>query len=30
MPLTIPDEQLDEGLDMLGAALAEVAAPVPL
>ena len=26
MPLTIPDEQLDEGLDMLGAALAEVAA----
>ena len=30
MPLTIPDEQLDEGLDMLGAALAEVAARVPL
>ena len=30
MPLTIPDEQLDEGLDMLGAALAEVAAPVSL
>src|SRR6202171_167102 len=25
MPLTIPDEQLDEGLDILGAALAEVA-----
>ena len=30
MPLTIPDEQLDEGLDMLGSALAEVAAAVPL
>jgi len=30
MPLTIPDEQLDEGLDMLGAALAEVTATVPL
>jgi 4-aminobutyrate aminotransferase/(S)-3-amino-2-methylpropionate transaminase len=30
MPLTIPDEQLDEGLDMLGAALAEIAAAVPL
>jgi 4-aminobutyrate aminotransferase / (S)-3-amino-2-methylpropionate transaminase / 5-aminovalerate transaminase len=30
MPLTIPDEQLDEGLDMLGSALAEVAAVVPL
>jgi 4-aminobutyrate aminotransferase / (S)-3-amino-2-methylpropionate transaminase / 5-aminovalerate transaminase len=30
MPLTIPDEQLDEGLDMLGSALAEVAATVPL
>jgi 4-aminobutyrate aminotransferase/(S)-3-amino-2-methylpropionate transaminase len=29
MPLTIPDEQLDEGLDMLGSALAEVAAAVP-
>ncbi len=26
MPLTIPDEQLEEGLDMLGAALTEVAA----
>jgi 4-aminobutyrate aminotransferase / (S)-3-amino-2-methylpropionate transaminase / 5-aminovalerate transaminase len=25
MPLTIPDDQLDEGLDILGAALAEVA-----
>ena len=25
MPLTIPDEQLDEGLDILGAALAGVA-----
>jgi 4-aminobutyrate aminotransferase/(S)-3-amino-2-methylpropionate transaminase len=25
MPLTIPDEQLDEGLDILGSALAEVA-----
>jgi 4-aminobutyrate aminotransferase/(S)-3-amino-2-methylpropionate transaminase len=25
MPLTIPDEQLDEGLDVLGSALAEVA-----
>jgi 4-aminobutyrate aminotransferase/(S)-3-amino-2-methylpropionate transaminase len=25
MPLTIPDEQLHEGLDMLGSALAEVA-----
>ncbi len=30
MPLTIPDEQLDEGLDMMGAALAEVATAVPL
>ena len=30
MPLTIPDEQLDEGLDILGEALAEVAAVVPL
>ena len=30
MPLTIPDEQLDEGLDLLGSALAEVAAAVPL
>jgi 4-aminobutyrate aminotransferase/(S)-3-amino-2-methylpropionate transaminase len=30
MPLTIPDEQLDEGLDMLGSALAEIAAAVPL
>jgi len=30
MPLSIPDEQLDEGLDMLGSALAEVAAAVPL
>jgi 4-aminobutyrate aminotransferase/(S)-3-amino-2-methylpropionate transaminase len=26
MPLTIPDEQLDEGLDIIGSALAEVAA----
>ena len=26
MPLTIPDEQLEEGLDILGAALGEVAA----
>jgi 4-aminobutyrate aminotransferase / (S)-3-amino-2-methylpropionate transaminase / 5-aminovalerate transaminase len=26
MPLTIPDEQLEEGLDILGAAVAEVAA----
>ena len=26
MPLTIPDDQLTEGLDMLGAALGEVAA----
>jgi 4-aminobutyrate aminotransferase / (S)-3-amino-2-methylpropionate transaminase / 5-aminovalerate transaminase len=25
MPLTIPDEHLDEGLDMLGSALGEVA-----
>lgn len=30
MPLTIPDEQLDEGLDSLGSALAEVASTVPL
>jgi 4-aminobutyrate aminotransferase / (S)-3-amino-2-methylpropionate transaminase / 5-aminovalerate transaminase len=30
MPLTIPDEQLDEGLEMLGSALAGVAAAVPL
>ena len=30
MPLTIPDEQLHEGLDILGSALAEVAAAVPL
>jgi len=30
MPLTIPDEQLNEGLDILGEALAEVAAAVPL
>ncbi|HET7467370.1 MAG TPA: 4-aminobutyrate--2-oxoglutarate transaminase [Candidatus Dormibacteraeota bacterium] len=30
MPLTIPDEQLDEGLDIMGAALAEVATAVPL
>ncbi|HEV2218459.1 MAG TPA: 4-aminobutyrate--2-oxoglutarate transaminase [Candidatus Dormibacteraeota bacterium] len=30
MPLTIPDEHLDEGLDILGAALAEVATAVPL
>ena len=30
MPLTIPDEQLDEGLDILGEALAEVAAAVSL
>jgi len=30
MPLTIPDEQLDEGLDILGEALAEVSAAVPL
>ena len=29
MPLSIPDEQLDEGLDILGASLAEVAAAVP-
>jgi 4-aminobutyrate aminotransferase/(S)-3-amino-2-methylpropionate transaminase len=29
MPLNIPDEQLDEGLDILGASLAEVAAAVP-
>ena len=29
MPLTIPDEQLHEGLDMLGSALADVAAAVP-
>ena len=29
MPLTIPDEQLDEGLDMIGSALAEIAAAVP-
>ena len=29
MPLTIPDDQLHEGLDILGAALAEVASPVP-
>jgi len=28
MPLTIPDEQLDEGLDILGAALADVAGAV--
>jgi 4-aminobutyrate aminotransferase-like enzyme len=26
MPLTIPDEQLEEGLDIIGSALAEVAA----
>jgi 4-aminobutyrate aminotransferase-like enzyme len=26
MPLTIPDEHLEEGLDILGAALGEVAA----
>ena len=26
MPLTIPDEQLDEGLDILGSALGEIAA----
>ncbi len=30
MPLTIPDGQLDEGLDILGSSLAEVAAAVPL
>jgi len=30
MPLTIPDDQLDEGLDLLGSALAEIAAAVPL
>src|SRR5712692_7384796 len=30
MPLTIPDEQLDEGLDILGSSLAEVTAAVPL
>jgi len=30
MPLTIPDGQLDEGLDLLGSALAEIAATVPL
>jgi len=29
MPLTIPDEQLHEGLDMLGSALADLAAAVP-
>jgi 4-aminobutyrate aminotransferase-like enzyme len=26
MPLTIPDDQLDEGLDIIGSALADVAA----
>ena len=30
MPLTIPDEHLDEGLNILGEALAEVATAVPL
>jgi 4-aminobutyrate aminotransferase/(S)-3-amino-2-methylpropionate transaminase len=30
MPLTIPDDQLDEGLDILGSALSEVATAVPL
>ena len=30
MPLTIPDGQLDEGLDLLGSALVEIAATVPL
>jgi 4-aminobutyrate aminotransferase/(S)-3-amino-2-methylpropionate transaminase len=30
MPLTIPDDQLTEGLDILGTALAGVAAAVPL
>jgi 4-aminobutyrate aminotransferase/(S)-3-amino-2-methylpropionate transaminase len=29
MPLTIPDEQLEEGLDIIGSALAEVAAAAP-
>jgi len=29
MPLTIPDDQLDEGLDIVGSALAEVAAGSP-
>jgi 4-aminobutyrate aminotransferase / (S)-3-amino-2-methylpropionate transaminase / 5-aminovalerate transaminase len=29
MPLTIPDDQLDEGLDIIGSALAEVAAGSP-
>jgi 4-aminobutyrate aminotransferase-like enzyme len=29
MPLMIPDEQLDEGLDIIGSALAEVAAGSP-
>jgi 4-aminobutyrate aminotransferase/(S)-3-amino-2-methylpropionate transaminase len=29
MPLTIPDDQLDEGLDIIGSALAEVAAGYP-
>jgi 4-aminobutyrate aminotransferase/(S)-3-amino-2-methylpropionate transaminase len=29
MPLTIPDEQLEEGLDIIGSALAEVAAASP-
>ena len=29
MPLNIPDEQLDEGLDIIGSALAEVAAGSP-
>jgi 4-aminobutyrate aminotransferase/(S)-3-amino-2-methylpropionate transaminase len=29
MPLTIPDDQLDEGLDIIGTALADVAAGTP-
>jgi 4-aminobutyrate aminotransferase/(S)-3-amino-2-methylpropionate transaminase len=29
MPLTIPDDQLDEGLDIIGSALADVAAGAP-
>ena len=29
MPLTIPDDQLDEGLDIIGSALADVAAGTP-
>jgi 4-aminobutyrate aminotransferase-like enzyme len=29
MPLTIPDDQLDEGLDIIGSALAEIATGSP-